>query len=143
MFCACGALAAGALAATLVFPFILEFLGEPDWGIVAGAYLGNLFLAGALAAIGVFASSLTHNQVIAYLAGWAVCFAFFMFGKTTVFFPYPLNAVIEFIGFDSHVENVARGILDTRDLAYFTSLIGFFLAMPIAQIERRHRREAA
>ncbi|MBI2069329.1 MAG: ABC transporter permease subunit [Elusimicrobia bacterium] len=128
-----------ALLLTGIYPLILEFLGEPDWGAVIGAYLGNCFLVAALAAIGVFASSLTKNQVIAYLVAWAVGFAFFLAGKVIVFVPYPLSEIVNFLGFDAHVENIARGVLDSRDILYFVSLAGFFLTLPLLRFERRLR----
>lgn len=127
------------LILTLIYPVILEILGAPDWGAVLGSYAGNFFLVLALAAIGVFASSLTRNQVIGYLIAWALGFTFFMAGKVIVFFPYPLSEVLNFMGFDSHMANISRGILDSRDIVYFMSVSAFFLSLPIARIEKRLR----
>ncbi|MBI4369978.1 MAG: ABC transporter permease subunit, partial [Elusimicrobia bacterium] len=106
-------LVATALALTGIYPLVLEFLGEPDWGAAIGAYMGNFFLVAALSAIGVSASSMTKNQVIAYLVSWVTGFALFLAGKVIVFFPYPISEIINFLGFDSHVANIARGVLDS------------------------------
>lgn len=136
-YLACFLLVGTSLILTFVYPLILAVLGSPDWGAVCGAYTGNLLLVGALAAIGVFASSLTRNQVVAYAVAWVTGFAFFMAGKVLVFFPYPLSAMLNFLGFDAHVANIARGVLDSRDIVYFLSMAGFFLALPLIRYERR------
>lgn len=139
-FAAAWALVGLSVAATLVYPFVLELLGDPDWGAIAGAYLGHLFLAAALASIGVFTSGITRNQVVAYLSSWALCFALFMAGKAVAFFPYPISEMLHFIGFDSHVENISRGVLDTRDIVYFCSISMFFLVLLMIRLEKNHRR---
>ncbi|MEK7287633.1 MAG: ABC transporter permease subunit [Elusimicrobiota bacterium] len=128
-----------AMMLTGIYPIVLEFLGRPDWGAVIGAYLGNLFLIAALAAMGIFASSLTKNQITAYLISWVIGFALFLAGKVIIFFPYPLSALVSFLGFDSHMENIARGVLDSRDILYFLSLSAFFLALPLVRFEKRLR----
>ncbi len=138
-FVACLTLVALALALTLIYPLVLGILGKPDWGAVAGAYAGNLFLIAALTAIGIFASGLSKNQVIGYLIAWAMGFVLFMAGKVLVFFPYPVNDILNFVGFDSHVESIARGVLDTRDLLYFVSVAAFFLSLPLIRLEKRRK----
>ncbi|MEK6544632.1 MAG: ABC transporter permease subunit [Elusimicrobiota bacterium] len=138
----CLGLVAISLALTLIYPVILTVLGRPDWGAVTGAYLGNLFLVAALAAIGVFASSVTRNQIVAYLMSWVIGFAFFMAGKVLVFFPYPLSSFFNYLGFDAHVANIARGVIDIRDMVYFVTLAGFFLALPLIHYEKRFGRQS-
>ncbi|MBI4668277.1 MAG: ABC transporter permease subunit [Elusimicrobia bacterium] len=132
-----------ALVLTGIYPVILEFLGSPDWGAVIGAYIGNFFLVSALASIGLFASSLTRNQVIAYLVSWAVGFGLFLAGKVIVFFPYPFADLLNFIGFDSHVDNISRGVLDSRDVLYFISLAAFFLSLALMRLEKKFRSACA
>ncbi|MBI4062984.1 MAG: ABC transporter permease subunit [Elusimicrobia bacterium] len=133
------AVVTGALGLTVVYPVTLEILGDPDWGAVAGSYIGNVFLVAALCAIGVFASGLTRNQVVAYLIAWVTGFGFFLAGKVIMFFPYPLSDVINFMGFDCHLQNISRGVLDSRDLVYFLSLASFFLVLPLMRIEKKLR----
>lgn len=136
------ALVSIAMLLTGIYPLVLEFLGSPDWGAVIGAYLGNIFLIAALSAMGIFASSLTKNQITAYLISWVIGFALFLAGKVIIFFPYPLSALVSFLGFDFHVENIARGVLDSRDILYFLSLSALFLTLPIMRFEKQLRGSA-
>ncbi|MFC1521296.1 ABC transporter permease subunit [Elusimicrobiota bacterium] len=138
-YLACVALISSVFMLTFIYPVMLEILGEPDWGAVFGAYFGHIFLIAALASIGIFISSLTRNQVIAYLGAWMIGFIFFMAGKTLMFFPYPISEILNFIGFDAHMENISRGVLDSRDLIYFLSLAALFLCLPLIKIEAKLR----
>lgn len=99
------------VALGLTFPAALtaSLVGPLDWGPVIGGYVGLLFLGGAYLAIGLFASSLTDNQIVAFILGVAGSFLLFFFGIA------------------SHFESVARGVLESRDIIYSLSLIGFFL----------------
>lgn len=115
------------LGLTLAYPLSVAFLGKLDPGAVAGAYLGLFFTGGMLAAAGLFASSLTRNQVVAFIIAFLIGFVLFVMGKISQFIPIGLLPVIDFIGFDSHLSNLSRGIFDTRDLLYYFSMSGFFL----------------
>jgi len=126
------------LAGTLLYPVTLFALGRPDWGAAAGAYAG-LWLTGAcLAAIGVWASSLTRNQVVAFIIAFLIGFVLFAAGKVHDFMPPGAAALADFLGFDSHLNRLARGVLDTRDLAYYASVAGYFLYL--AALDARTRR---
>jgi len=115
------------LAFTLVYPAILLMLGDLDKGALACGYLG-LFLTGLLlCSAGLFASALTKSQVTAFITGFLAAFVFFMAGKLTPYVPAPLAPVTDFIGFAAHLENMARGVLDLRDLLYYFSVSAFFL----------------
>ncbi|MEW6258537.1 MAG: ABC transporter permease subunit [Thermodesulfobacteriota bacterium] len=123
-FLAAWALVALMLSPTLLYPITISWIGTLDWGPVIGGYLGALLLAAAYAAVGVFASSLTRNQIVAFIIGVAVCFTLTMIDKMLFFMPPLLLRVFETVGADSHFQNIAKGVIDTRDIVYFLS-IGF------------------
>jgi len=124
---------------TFPLPITLAILGEPDGGQLIGGYLGILLLGGSYLAIGLFASSLTENQIIAFIIGILLCFILFIIGEQLVLFNLPgfLVPIFEFLGLGSHFESIGRGVIDTRDLIYYLSLIGFFLFLNIRSIETR------
>jgi ABC-2 type transport system permease protein len=111
------------LLPTLAYPVTITFLGDLDWGPVAGGYVGAIFLGASFSAVGLFASSLTRNQIVAFIVGVAICFALVLIDKILFFLPTPLVGVLEYLGADYHFENISKGILDSRDIIYFLSLI--------------------
>lgn len=114
---------AAALVPTLAYPICIAFMGQLDWGTVAGGYMGALLLGSAFTAVGLFASSLTRNQIIAFMVGMAICFTLTLIDKMLFFFPRPMLGVIGYIGADFHFKNIAKGIIDSRDILYFLSII--------------------
>jgi len=117
------ALVAALLIPTLAYPLTVSFIGDLDWGPVAGGYMGALFLGSAYGAIGIFASSLTKNQIIAFITGAVLCFALTLIDKMLFFFPPALVSFVSYLGADPHFQNISRGILDSRDFLYFLSVI--------------------
>jgi len=111
------------LLPTVSYAISVSFLGELDWGPVVGGYVGALLLGAAFSAIGLFASALTKNQIIAFIIGMIICFSLTMIDKILFFLPESMLGFFQFIGADYHFENVARGILDTRDILYFVSVV--------------------
>jgi len=127
------------LALTLSLPLTIARLGNLDYGPVIGSYLGAIFLAGAYLSLGLFISSLTKNQIIAFVLGLVACFIFFMIGMDFVLQGAPAFAapVMKFLGLGSHFYNIARGVIDTKDLVYYLSFIFFFLWLNARVIESR------
>lgn len=129
-FAALGIMAVG-LVFTLPYVVSMTFLTASDvsfdYGPVIGGYIGLLLLAGAFIALGLFASSLTKNQIVAFIIGLALCFFFYFVDKFAVLMPPAVAAVLEYISVDYHFNNIARGVLDTRDLVYYLSLITIFI----------------
>lgn len=121
-FLAATAFVAAMLVPTLAYPVIVAFLGDLDWGPVIGGYLGAILLGASFSAVGLLASSLTRNQIVAFIIGVAICFALVLIDKILVFVPSWLAGVLEYLGADSHFENISKGILDSRDILYFLSL---------------------
>ncbi len=121
-FLAAVAFVAIMLLPTLSYGTFISFLGDLDPGPWIGGYVGALLLGGAFAAIGLFASSLTHNQIIAFIIGMAICFTLTLLDKMLIFLPEAVLGIFQFIGADTHFQNIARGILDSRDILYFLSI---------------------
>jgi ABC-2 type transport system permease protein len=114
-------------------------LGELDWGPVFGGYLGSILLAGSYLALGLFISSLTKNQIIAFILGLVACFLVFIVGTNFVLYGAPqfLVPILKFIGLGSHFDNIAKGIIDTKDIVYYGSFIFLFLWLNAKVIELR------
>lgn len=111
------------LAPTLVYPVFISTLGDLDWGPVIGGYIGAIFLAGAFSAIGVFASSTTKNQVVAFIISASICFFLTVINQSLVFLPAFLTGFLQYLSTSYHFSNVAKGIIDSRDIIYFLTLI--------------------
>ncbi len=122
-FLAAVAFIAAILVPTLAYPIFISFLGQLDWGVVAGSYIGAILLGAAYAGIGLFASSLTRNQIIACIVAMVICVMLAIVHQMLFFFPQSILNAIEFISATSHFNNIAKGIVDTRDLIYFLSVI--------------------
>lgn len=143
-FFACFTLVAFALVPTVLYYFTVYQLGGPpgnlDSGGIIGAYIGLLFLAGAFVAIGVFASSLTNNQIVAFVLATFLCFfvylAFGFLSSLPIFFG-KTDDLVQSIGIEHHYNSVSRGVLDTRDVIYFLSVIALFLAATVLSLGRR------
>ncbi len=114
---------AAILVPTLAYPVFISFLGQLDWGPVVGGYLGAVLLGAAYSAIGLFASSLTRNQIIAFIFGTVICFSLTLIDKMLFFVPQSLVGIIGYLGADLHFQNISRGIIDSRDILYFLSII--------------------
>jgi ABC-2 type transport system permease protein len=113
---------AAMLIPTLAYPVTVAALGALDWGPVLGGYLGALLLASAFAAAGVFASSLTRSQIVAFIIGMAICFVLTLIDQMVFFLPRGLVGFFSYLAADVHFQNISKGILDTRDILYFLSL---------------------
>jgi ABC-2 type transport system permease protein len=136
-FLAAWALVGIALLLTLIYYFTIAFLGKIDNGPVIGGYCGLMLMAGVYVAIGLFASSLTENQVIAFIIGFVLVFALFMLDKVLIYMPESLASIVEFLGIDYHFGNITRGVIDSRDVIYFLSLLGFMLYLTVLSLGRR------
>jgi ABC-2 type transport system permease protein len=121
-FLASGAFIAAMLAPTLAYPVTVSLLGSLDWGPVAGGYLGALLLGAAFSAIGLLASALTRNQIVAFIVGMTICFGLTLVDQMLFFVPRALLGILTYLAVDVHFQNIARGVLDTRDIVYFLSL---------------------
>lgn len=133
------ALLAVSLLLTVPLVVTVKALGNLDMGAVFASYLGALLLGGAYLAIGFFVSSLTENQIVAFILGIAFCFVFFIIGEDLVLLSTPafLVPVFKYLGLGTHFASIARGVLDSRDLVYYLSMIGFFLFLNVRSVAER------
>jgi ABC-2 type transport system permease protein len=136
-FLAAWALICVALLPTLIYYITIVFLGDIDNGPVIGGYLGLLFMAGVYVAVGLLASSFTENQIVAFIVGLLMMFAFFMMDKVLIFVPDFMTSIVEYLGIDFHFSNIARGVIDSRDVVYFGSVLGFTLYLSVVSLEKR------
>ncbi len=111
------------LSPTLLYALSTSFLGELDWGPVVGGYLGAVLLGAAFSSIGLLASSVTRNQVVAFIIGMAVCFSLTLLIDFVLFFlPNWLVGIFQYLSANYHFQNIAKGVLDSRDILYFLAL---------------------
>ena len=110
------------LLPTFAYAVTVALLGQLDWGPVIGGYLGAILLGASFSAIGLFASALTRNQIIAFIIGMAICFSLTLIDRMLFFLPRSILGVMAYLGADLHFQNISKGIVDSRDIIYFLSL---------------------
>lgn len=126
------------LLPTLAYPVTVSFLGQLDWGPVVGGYLGAILLGGAFSAIGLFASSLTRNQIVAFIIAMTICFTLTLVDKMLFFLPQSMLGFLQYLGADYHFENISKGIIDSRDVVYFLSLVFVSLYSTHLSMQEQH-----
>ncbi len=127
------------LLLTLPLPATVFLVGHPDPGPILTGYIGLLFMGGAYLAIGLFSSSLTENQIVAFIVGVFLTFVLFVIGEDFVLVSAPalLAPVFSFLGLGAHFASIGRGVLDSRDVIYYLSVIFFFLYLNVRRLESR------
>ncbi len=134
------ALTAISVILTFVAYLTIASLGNADFGAAFGGYLGLILMGAVYVSIGLFTSSLSANQIIAFIVGFVIIFAFFMLDKILPFLPDTLASFFEYLSIDYHYSNISRGVIDSRDLIYYFSMIFFFLYLAIKMTESRKWR---
>ncbi|MBI1183419.1 gliding motility-associated ABC transporter permease subunit GldF [bacterium] len=128
---------------TLVYFYTVYQLANPvgnvDVGATIGSYIGLLFIGAVYVSIGVFASSLTDNQIVAFILSMLACFFFYgvadwIVGLQTL---RPVESLITYIGLQTHYNSISRGVIDTRDLVYFIGFIALFIIFTKTRIAYR------
>lgn len=145
-YLACLFLVAVSILPTFIYYFSVYELGMPkgnlDIGATWGSYIGLFGLGAVFVAIGIFASSLTKDQIISFLLAFFLCAffydAFASISRLPLFFG-KIDDIVEAIGINYHYMSVSRGLVDTRDVVYFVSMISLFLVFTKTVVERRHR----
>lgn len=138
------ALVVFALLPTVLYYYTIYQLGSPkgnlDSGAVLGSYLGLILLAGCFTSIGLFASSLSKNQITAFVLATFLCFllyyGFFFFSSLPVFVGRG-DILVQMLGIDFHYEAISKGVIDTRNVVYFLSVIAFFLFLTQLSLEHK------
>jgi ABC-2 type transport system permease protein len=138
-FLACLFLIALALALTLPIPITVSYLGNLDWGPVLGAYIATIALGAAYSAIGLFISARSDSQIVSLMMTVVLCFALYLLGAD-VLTNLVGNTGSEFLkslGTGSRFESITRGVIDIRDLYYYLSIMGIFLALNVYALEKQ------
>lgn len=133
-----------ALIPTLLYVYTISKLGNPegnlDLGSVTGSYFGLLFLVAAYTSIGIFASSLSDNQIVAFIIAVFICFFFYFgFEGLSNYNVFGDAFYIEKLGMESHFKSMSRGVLDTRDIIYFLSITVLFIIGTTLNIKRANQ----
>ncbi|NQT96545.1 MAG: ABC transporter permease subunit [Candidatus Marinimicrobia bacterium] len=129
------------LGFTLVHFFTLLAVGTNiDFGAILCGYIGLILVGGFYASIGTFTSSLTDNQVVAFIIAITIVIVFFLLDKLLVFMPTGMSGLIQFISVDYHLSNISRGVIDSRNLVYFGTMITIFLLTTVRILEMRKWR---
>ncbi|HET91190.1 MAG TPA: ABC transporter permease [Chloroflexi bacterium] len=138
-FLAVMALVVVALALTLFLPITVAWLGPLDWGPVVGGYLAAVLLAAAYAASGLFISSRTDNQLVSLILTVLLCGLFYLVGSSGVtdFASDRVAEILRAVGSGSRFESIQRGVIDLRDLVYYLTLTGVFLALNVISLDSK------
>ena len=131
-----------ALLPTLLYVFTISKLGviegNLDIGSILGSYFGLLFLVAAYTSIGVFSSTLSENQIVAFIIAVFICFFFYFgFEGLSNYKIFGDAVYLEKLGMESHFKSMSRGVLDTRDLFYFITVSVFFIALTKLNIQKK------
>jgi ABC-2 type transport system permease protein len=129
-----------ALIPTFLYVYSISQLGSPkgnyDIGALLGSYFGLLFLAGTYTAIGVFSSTLSKNQIVAFIIAMFISFILFYGFEAMASLFGSLDYFIQSLGLNEHYKSISRGVIDTRDLLYFISVTVFFLIATKLRLDR-------
>jgi ABC-2 type transport system permease protein len=129
-----------AVILTLVYAFTLSGLGSLDFGPVVTGYLGLILLGATYLSIGIFTSSLTQNQIVAFILSFLIIFVLYMLDNVLIFVPGFLAPVLEYLSVNYHFSNISRGVIDSRDVIYYLSLVFFFLFLAVRVLSSRKWR---
>ncbi len=126
-----------ALALTVTWPISLMWVAEPDIGPIVGGYLGLFLLGAAFCAVGTAASAITNNQVVSFLVALMGCLVPFVSGYALARVPAALLPVVQYLSTEYHFENLARGVVDSRNVFFYVSVVALFLHIAVFALERR------
>lgn len=126
-----------ALLPTLCYYLTVSVIGKLDAGAVAGGYLGLLAVGAVFLAVSVFGSSITENQVVAFIVSFMIVFGLFMLDKILFYLPGWAVSTLEYVSIDYHFSNIERGVIDTRDVIYYLSAVTIALLAGTVVLQRR------
>ena len=126
-----------ALVFTLPYAITVVVLGKPDAGMLVTGYVGLVLMGASYLAVGVFASTVSKNQVVSFIIAFMIIFALFLLDKFLAVMPSYLVPFLQYLSIDYHYNNIGRGVIDSRDVVYYLSLIVFMLALAKLSIESR------
>jgi ABC-2 type transport system permease protein len=128
-----------AIIPTFIYVWAISSLGMPagniDLGSTMGSYFGLLFLIAAYTSIGIFTSTLSENQIVAFITSVFLCFVFYFGFEGISTFIKGFEDIIASLGMDFHFKSMSRGVIDTRDVLYFVSITILFLSMTVYKLK--------
>ncbi len=128
----------GLLFTAVQFFTLVQTGTDIDYGAIFAGYLGLLLLGAVYSSIGIFSSSISNDQIVAFIVGVFIVLIFYLMDKTILLFtPSFMASYVQYLAVDYHLTNISRGVIDSRNLIYFFSLIGFFLFMTVRILESR------
>ncbi|MBU08040.1 MAG: hypothetical protein CME13_08720 [Gemmatimonadetes bacterium] len=139
-FLACLTLYMTIVALTLVYCGILELYGDPDWGPIWSAYLGYLLLGGTFIGVGMLASSVTENQIVAVLLAFGALLTLWLIDWSASFAGPTAAKVLQYLSIIQHLQDFQRGVIDTSDVVFYLSFIFFSLFVTTRVLESRRWR---
>lgn len=139
-FFACFTLYMTIVALTLVYCGILELYGDPDWGPIWSAYLGYLLLGGTFIGVGMLASSVTENQIVAVLLAFGALLTLWLIDWSASFAGPTAAKVLQYLSIIQHLQDFQRGVIDTSDVVFYLSFIFFSLFVTTRVLESRRWR---
>jgi len=122
---------------TVIYFIIIKFMGPIDFWPFMTSLLGFLLMSAFFVGIGVFISSLTENQIVAFIVSVLICLFFFLMGKILIIFPPSIVSFFEYLTTEYHLTNISRGVIDSRVLIYYLSMIFFALFLTKVSLESR------
>lgn len=125
------------LVPSLFYVLACCVFGSPDAGPIIGGYIGALLLAAAFCAIGLFASAISKNQIVAFFVAFAISIVLAMIDQFAIILPARIADFLTFFSAGSHFSSVSKGILDSRDILYFLSVLCIFLGFTIRAVKSR------
>ncbi|MFT5090130.1 MAG: ABC-2 type transport system permease protein [Candidatus Latescibacterota bacterium] len=139
-FFACFSLYSIIVSLTMVYFVILEAYGAPDWGPIFTGYLGYLFLGATFISVGLLASSLTENQIIAVLLSFGILLLFWLIDWSASFAGPTASKILQYMSFIRHLEGFQRGVVDSKDVVFYLSFTFFCLFLTTRVVESRRWR---
>lgn len=127
-----------AILMTMVYAVCVSTVGDLDWGPVIAGYIGLLLFVASMTAIGLLCSTLTSNQIVAFIMGFLVCAALYFVYWLQFFMPQSIGGIVEYISLSFHLDNLARGVIDTRDVLYYLSITVGALFLSVQSMNRQH-----
>ncbi len=134
-FLASLALLSGMLLLTLYYPLLLWVFGDPDGGPIFTSYVGLFLLGSAVLSVGLFASSVTSNQIVAAVVAGGILAALWFVGMAAGYAPEAVSEIISYLSLSGHFPDFMRGIIDTRAIIYYLSVTALFLFLAIRSLE--------
>ncbi len=130
-----------ALLFTMIHFITLLIVGTNiDFGAMISGYMGLMILGAAYSSIGIFASTITENQITAFIISFLIIFILFILNKILILVPGFLTSTIQYLSVDYHLSNISKGVIDSRNIIYFGSIITFFLLISTKLLEIRKWR---